>query len=319
MTSATAPSSRVIGVLLPLESAGFRPWRGPRVPSSDTRSLTGRQTTFPWPPPSLHHPNPRSSSLRFRTSGGVELVADAWGDDADPVVLLAHGGGQTRHSWGGTAAVLARHGWHAISLDLRGHGQSGWSHDGDYRFGRFAEDVAEVAAQLDRPAMVGASLGGLTGLLVEGRAGGTFRSLVLVDITPRMEPDGVERIMAFMGETMEHGFGIAGRGGGHRRRLQPAPAPDQRRPRAGEEPAPGRGRPLALALGPGVPHRHGRGPRIVAGERVPRGGRSYLAPHAAGSGSDERSGQRRNRTRVPGRRTTRRIRRRQRRRSHGGR
>ena len=158
-------------------------------------------------PPSPSSSEPEVASLRFRTSGGVELVADARGDDADPVVLLAHGGGQTRHSWGGTAAVLARHGWCAISLDLRGHGQSGWSHDGDYRFGRFAEDVADVAEQLDRPAMVGASLGGLTGLLVEGRAGGTFRSLVLVDITPRMEPDGVDRILAFMGETMEQGFG----------------------------------------------------------------------------------------------------------------
>jgi pimeloyl-ACP methyl ester carboxylesterase len=151
-------------------------------------------------------PPPDPVARRFRTSAGVELVADAWGDDADPVVLLAHGGGQTRHSWGGTAAVLARHGWQAISIDLRGHGQSGWSTDGDYRFSRFAEDIADVAAQLERPAMVGASLGGLTGLLVEGRASGTFRALVLVDITPRMEPEGVERIMAFMGETMEHGF-----------------------------------------------------------------------------------------------------------------
>ncbi len=150
---------------------------------------------------------PPVASLRFRTSSGVELVADAWGDPDHPAVLLAHGGGQTRHSWGGTAAVLARHGWYAISIDLRGHGQSGWSDDGDYRFGRFAEDVADIAGRLDRPAMVGASLGGLTGLLVEGRVGGTFRSLVLVDITPRMEPEGVDRIMAFMGETMDRGFG----------------------------------------------------------------------------------------------------------------
>ena len=158
------------------------------------------------PPPSPSS-QPEVAPLRFRSSGGVELVADAWGDERDPVVLLAHGGGQTRHSWGGTAAVLARHGWYAVNLDLRGHGQSGWSHDGDYRFGRFAEDVADVADQLDRPAMVGASLGGLTGLLVEGRATGTFRSLVLVDITPRMETEGVDRILAFMEETMGRGFG----------------------------------------------------------------------------------------------------------------
>jgi pimeloyl-ACP methyl ester carboxylesterase len=161
------------------------------------------------PPPASSSPPPTPEAVprRFRTTGGVELVADTWGDEEDPTVLLAHGGGQTRHSWGGTASVLARHGWYAVSIDLRGHGQSGWSADGDYRFGRFAEDVADVAQQLDRPAMVGASLGGLTGLLVEGRVSGTFRSLVLVDITPRMEPEGVERIMTFMGETMDRGFG----------------------------------------------------------------------------------------------------------------
>src|SRR5690606_10858671 len=50
-----------------------------------------------------------------------------------------------------------------------------------------------------RPVLVGASLGGLTALLLEGEiAPGTARGLVLVDVAPRVEPEGVLRIHAFM-------------------------------------------------------------------------------------------------------------------------
>ena len=47
---------------------------------------------------------------RIECSGAndVRLVADAYGDPAAPAVLLLHGGGQTRHSWGGTAKALAK-------------------------------------------------------------------------------------------------------------------------------------------------------------------------------------------------------------------
>lgn len=61
---------------------------------------------------------------------GLRLVADAFGDPKDPPVLFAHGGGQTRHAWGGAARVLAEAGWYAVSLDLRGHGDSAWCPDG---------------------------------------------------------------------------------------------------------------------------------------------------------------------------------------------
>jgi len=68
----------------------------------------------------------------YHVNDGVQLVGDAWGaSDAAPVLLL-HGGGQTRHAWGGTARALAEQGWYAVALDLRGHGDSGWSPDGNY-------------------------------------------------------------------------------------------------------------------------------------------------------------------------------------------
>ena len=57
--------------------------------------------------------------------GPLRIVGDAYGDPSAPPVVLLHGGGQTRHAWGGTAAALAAHGHHAIAIDLRGHGDSG--------------------------------------------------------------------------------------------------------------------------------------------------------------------------------------------------
>ena len=145
---------------------------------------------------------------KFVTRDGLQLAADIVGDGRRGSVMLAHGGGQTRHSWASTAVRLAERGWKAVSLDLRGHGESDWAADGDYNSLRFAEDLVAVADALpDRPALIGASLGGISGLLVETVvAPGTFRSLTLVDIVPRSDPAGVAKIMGFMGANLEHGF-----------------------------------------------------------------------------------------------------------------
>jgi len=144
----------------------------------------------------------------FVTRGGLELVGDVAGDGARGCVMLAHGGGQTRHSWASTAQRLAERGWKTVSLDLRGHGDSGWDADGDYATERYAEDLIDVAATLPgRPALIGASLGGISGMMVEALlAPHTFSSLTLVDIIPRSDPAGVDKIMGFMGANLETGF-----------------------------------------------------------------------------------------------------------------
>ena len=138
--------------------------------------------------------------MRIPVAPEVTLVADAYGDPGDPPVVLLHGGGQTRHSWDNSARWLGAAGWYALTVDLRGHGDSSWSPDGDYNFERFAEDVRALAATLPtKPALVGASLGGMASLLAVGEADGDIASgLVLVDIAPRVEMAGVERIRAFM-------------------------------------------------------------------------------------------------------------------------
>ena len=149
----------------------------------------------------------------FATRSGLTLTADVAGQPARGSIIMAHGGGQTRHSWASTALRLADLGWKTVSLDLRGHGESGWDPDGDYATERYAEDLIDVAAILRSeaagppPAMIGASLGGIAGMTAEAvLAPGTFSSLTLVDIIPRSDPAGVDKIMGFMSAHLEHGF-----------------------------------------------------------------------------------------------------------------
>jgi pimeloyl-ACP methyl ester carboxylesterase len=146
---------------------------------------------------------PMDAPLRLR-GDGLELAADAHGPDDGPPVLLFPGGGQTRHSWDGTARLLGNKGWRATTVDLRGHGDSDWAPDGDYSLDAFAADVRDLAQATARPpALVGASLGGISSLIAiaeDGRAGDrpVASALVLVDVAPRLEPEGVARIGAFM-------------------------------------------------------------------------------------------------------------------------
>ncbi|MGZ8746805.1 MAG: alpha/beta fold hydrolase [Mycobacterium sp.] len=136
------------------------------------------------------------------------MAADAFGDPADPPVVLLHGGGQTRHSWKSTAADLGGQGWYALTVDLRGHGDSGWSPDGRYGLDRFASDVIRVADFLGRPPVfVGASLGGNASLAAIGFRPDLSLGLVLVDVSPFLQPSGTSRIRDFMVSHAEEGFG----------------------------------------------------------------------------------------------------------------
>ena len=156
--------------------------------------------------------------LKIECTGAneVRLVADAYGDPAHPPVLLLHGGGQTRHSWGGTASALARAGFYAVSADLRGHGESDWDPTGDYSMAVMRHDMERwcdllSAAGNGRPAVVGASMGGITGFWTEGARveeglPPCGRALVLVDIAHRSEAQGIARIIDFMTGRPE-GFG----------------------------------------------------------------------------------------------------------------
>jgi non-heme chloroperoxidase len=137
---------------------------------------------------------------KFTGLDGIGLQASVHGRPTDRPVLLLHGGGQTRHAWRDAAIKLAEQNFYAIALDARGHGDSEWASDGNYHFDAFAGDLLAVINTLpQRPALVGASLGGLTALLTLGENAATLASaLVLVDIVPKLDLQGAQKITAFM-------------------------------------------------------------------------------------------------------------------------
>ena len=139
-----------------------------------------------------------AAPVAFRTAQGVALAGTAAGPDGGTPVLLFHGGGQTRHAWGRAVTALGAAGFRASAWDLRGHGDSAWT--AQYAMEDFVRDVIELAAaQPRKPVIVGASLGGLCGLLGNAAvAGGISRALVLVDIAPKVNAAGVDRILGFM-------------------------------------------------------------------------------------------------------------------------
>ena len=141
----------------------------------------------------------RAERFTFR-GDGVELHGDRLsGDRSVGVVVLLHGGGQTRHSWARTAERLAGLGWTAITVDARGHGDSDWHPGGDYTLDGFVADLIALAATLQEPpVMVGASLGGITALVAAGEHPGIAAGLVLVDVVVELERDGVDRILEFL-------------------------------------------------------------------------------------------------------------------------
>jgi len=139
-------------------------------------------------------------AVRFRVENFMELDADIYGDWSGQPVVLLHGGGQTRYAWGSTTETLSKAGFLVINLDLRGHGHSAWAPDGNYSIDAYANDLRSVVNLLGRPvALVGASLGGLTSLIAVGEEPrAPCSALILVDIAPRIELDGRDRIIEFM-------------------------------------------------------------------------------------------------------------------------
>jgi non-heme chloroperoxidase len=131
---------------------------------------------------------------------GVRLVGERWSEDRPRgSVVLLHGGGQTRHSWARTAQRLAAGGWAAIAFDARGHGDSDWHPGGDYTLDDFAADLLALVRTLEEPpALIGASLGGMTSLVAAGEHPGLARGLVLVDVVVQLESAGAARILEFL-------------------------------------------------------------------------------------------------------------------------
>jgi pimeloyl-ACP methyl ester carboxylesterase len=136
----------------------------------------------------------------FLTPTGLALCGDVGGDEGAATVVLMHGGGQTRRSWHGAAREFVAAGYRVINLDARGHGDSDWPEDGRYSLEVLAGDVrAVLGPPAGAVALVGASMGGVTALhLAASGDAPDVVAIIMVDIVPRVEQEGSDRIQAFM-------------------------------------------------------------------------------------------------------------------------
>jgi pimeloyl-ACP methyl ester carboxylesterase len=114
-----------------------------------------------------------------------DVSAIVWGD-AEPELLVLHGGGQNAHTWDTVALALGRP---LIAIDLPGHGHSARRADRDYGPWRNADAVAAVLDQAAprTAAVVGMSLGGVTAIRLAATRPDLVRKLVIVDVTPQVQ------------------------------------------------------------------------------------------------------------------------------------
>ncbi|MEU6224714.1 alpha/beta hydrolase [Streptomyces sp. NPDC047042] len=129
---------------------------------------------------------------------GVRLVCRDWGGLGRPLVLL-HGLAGHAGEWD----VLARRlspGYRVVAVDQRGHGSSE-RHPRDVSRAAYVADVVAVADQLalQRPVLVGQSLGGHTAMLTAAEHPGLVRALVLVEAgAGGPNPNGPEDIGSWL-------------------------------------------------------------------------------------------------------------------------
>ena len=125
---------------------------------------------------------------RTVAGGDVPLNLVDWGAPRPEArtALFLHGGRLTARTWDGVCLLL-RDTFRCVALDLRGHGDSGWSSERRYALADHVGDLSRAAANLGVRdlAVVGMSLGGMIATAWAETLPAALGALVLVDIGPR--------------------------------------------------------------------------------------------------------------------------------------
>jgi pimeloyl-ACP methyl ester carboxylesterase len=120
------------------------------------------------------------------TGAGLEINCVDYGGEGLQPVLFIHGGSASGHWWDFVAPSFTAK-FHALAMDLRGHGESGWPAAADYGISDYAADVSAMVESwgLGEPILVGHSRGGLVALTYATAHGPKARALVVIDSLPQ--------------------------------------------------------------------------------------------------------------------------------------
>ena len=127
-----------------------------------------------------------------------------WGRADAPVIVLLHGGHQSAHSWDLVSLHLAER-YRVLALDQRGHGDSEWARDVTYSSHEMSLDAEAFigAMGLDRPVVIGHSMGGRNTMLLLRRNPRIARAAVIVDVGPELSEKGRAAIAGFVQTNQE--------------------------------------------------------------------------------------------------------------------
>jgi pimeloyl-ACP methyl ester carboxylesterase len=144
------------------------------------------------------------SALRFACAtarhraidvGGLALHLLEWGAPDAPPLCLLHGGGAHAHWFDAVVPALAGR-FHVVSLDQRGHGESGWAEPPAYATEDFTADLLGVMDILGWPRMslLGHSMGGHNAMAFAAWHGARLDRLVIADARPALPPERLARM-----------------------------------------------------------------------------------------------------------------------------
>jgi pimeloyl-ACP methyl ester carboxylesterase len=116
--------------------------------------------------------------------------------DAQTLVLL-HGYTGHARSWDVFAEAMSQR-YRVLALDQRGHGQTDWAPPTAYDTSEMVTDLSAFVAALglSKLALLGLSMGGLVSIGYAGKRPAELARLVIVDIAPEIDVEGLKRIQA---------------------------------------------------------------------------------------------------------------------------
>jgi len=137
---------------------------------------------------------------RYRSADGLELYYREYGS-GDQAIVCLHGLSRNSKDFHDLAQHLSSR-YRVVCPDLRGRGRSQYDPGGsNYNIVVYTQDIKQLfeAAGLEKPVLIGTSLGGFISLTMAHLAPERLRAIVLNDAGPEVDPVGIKRIMGYSG------------------------------------------------------------------------------------------------------------------------